>query len=124
MFPSQASQDPAEQHTQVSAEQQTQIPVEQQQQTQASAEQAAEKKMNRKRGRSAGSKPERKQRRSVVSKPARKCGRRTAVVSHRRSTLDLLERSPQVLLRRVFSSTVKRADMCLCGITLHAFTML
>jgi hypothetical protein len=88
MFPSQASQDPAEQQ-------------QQQQQTQASAEQPAEKKMNRKRGRSVGSKPERKQRRSVASKPARKRDSHT-IVSYRRPTVDLLEQSPQVLLRHAF----------------------
>jgi hypothetical protein len=121
-YDQQHTQDPADQHTLVSAEQQTQDPPEQQ--TQASAEQPAEKKMNKKRVRSVGSKPERKQRRTVASKPARKRGRRTAMVSHRRPSMDLLEQSPQVLLRRVFSSTAKKVNTCLWDSTLHALTML
>jgi hypothetical protein len=101
--------------------QQTQDPPEQQ--TQASAEPPAEKKkMTRKRCRSAASKPERKQHLSTSARKERT--RHTAAVSHKRPSMDLLEQSPQVLLRRVFSSMAKRANIRLWGITLHAFTML
>jgi hypothetical protein len=56
--------------------------------------------MTRKRCRSAAPKPERKQRRSTPARKKR--ARHTAAVSHRRPSIDLLEQSPQVLLRRVF----------------------
>jgi hypothetical protein len=75
MFPSQASEDP----------------VEQQQQTEASAEQPAEKKINRKRARSTGLKPERKYRCATASMPVRKRARHTPAVSHRRPGMNLLE---------------------------------
>jgi hypothetical protein len=121
LYPSQATQDnaepptqdTAEQHTQSSAEQHTQSSVEQY--TQASAEQPAEKKMNKKHGRSVGSKPERKQRRSVSSKSARNCGCHTAAVSQRRPTLDLLEQSLQVLLRRVFFLNTEKSKYVSVG---------
>jgi hypothetical protein len=110
MFPSQASQDPAEQQ-------------QQQQQTQASAEQPAEKKINKKRALSVGLKPERKYRCATASMPVRKRARHTPAVSHRRASMDLLDHSPQVLLRRVFSSTAKKVNTCLWDSTLHTFTM-
>jgi hypothetical protein len=87
MFPWQGSQDPVEQ---------------QQQQTEASSEQPAEKKINKKRARFTGLKPERKYRCATASLPVRKRARHTPAVSHRRPSMDLLEQSPQVLLRRVF----------------------
>jgi hypothetical protein len=74
MFPSQASQEL----------------VEQQQQTEASAEQPAEKKINKKRARSTGLKPERKYRCATASVPVRKRARHTPAVSHRRPGMDLL----------------------------------
>jgi hypothetical protein len=94
--------------------QQTQDPAEQQQQqTQASAVQPAEKKINRKRARSTGLKPERKYRCATASMLVRKRARHTPAVgrrrpNHRRPSVDLLEESPQVLLRRVFPQPRKK----------------
>jgi hypothetical protein len=97
------------------ASQQTQDPAEQQQH----ADPPAEKKttVTRKRGCFAVPKPRR-------STPARKkrARRTAAAVSHRRSSIDLLEQSPRVLLRRVFF--LNKRNICLWGITLIAFTKL
>jgi hypothetical protein len=95
-------------------------PYQYEQQTQDHAEQqhadppAEKKKMPRKRCRSAAPKHERKQRRSTPARKKR--ARHTAAVSHRRPSIDLLEQSPQVLLRRVFFPQPRKEQISVCGV--------
>jgi hypothetical protein len=100
---SQQTQDPALHHTQASAE---------------PSPPAEKKTVTRKCGRSAAPKPRR-------STPARKKRARhtAAALSHRRPSIDLLEQSPRVLLRRVFPQQRKK-QICLWGITLLALPKL
>jgi hypothetical protein len=101
-YPPQTTQDPFEQQNSNSLPA-TQDPAEQQN----SNTQPPEKKMKKKRSSSVDSKPDRKHRRSDDSKPA--YTRRYTVASHRLLTLDILEQSPQVLLRRVFFLNAERS---------------